>query len=463
MRRGRRRFRPRSRGPSFAVRLLVVAMGLVVVVGSGFVLDRAVGRRVPAASRNPLSSGAWFCPHGGSSSWKGWVVVTNPGRRPVDVRLTTFGSTGRTAERSFSIPAQRQMFTEVPVSDAGAATEVEYFGGWVGAASVVSGGKGHGLASSECQASSRKSWLLLDEPTGQSETGYAVVMNPFFAAAEFDVIIRTPRRTVRPSVLTPFVLSGRRSVAIKVNKYALEAPGEETVTVEIVARIGRVVAGSLGVVPGGIRSEGGIPPEKRWIMPAAASDPSTLSVVNPGTLVGTISVTAQEKSSEQPLFEQPRLRLAPGQVRAEDLGKVQGAGLVVSTDGSSIGAVAVTSGEKTDDTATIGGVHRSGRAWLVLPGSPPDGGRELLVLQNPARTAASVTLSYIGDAGPVTTNQGGSIQIPAGRTVTIEVPPGPTGEPVSVVVKAETGNVAAAETSYSSDDAGYAASLGVPM
>jgi hypothetical protein len=265
------------------VRIVVVVLTFAALGILGVFLDRTLGRSAAQISSSGLSSGAWFCPHGGGRSWRGWIVVGNPGDRPVSVRATTFGEGGQMAEQSFSVPSQAQVYRSVPVEEVGASTELEYFGGWVGASFVLSaGGEDSGLASSECQGSSRENWHVLDQPTGRSETAYTVVMNPFFAPAEFDVVIRTPRRTVRPSVLTPYILGPRRSVAIKINSFALEAPGEETVTVEINQRIGRVVAGSVGVVPEGIRAEGGVSSQKRWLIPARASDPSTLLLVNPG-------------------------------------------------------------------------------------------------------------------------------------------------------------------------------------
>lgn len=394
----------------------------------------------------------------------GWVVVANPGGRPVSVRATTFGEDGRVVEQSFTVPAQTQVYRKVPAEEAGASTEVEYFGGWVGASFVVSAGPDEpAIASSECRGSSAERWFVLDQPTGRSETAYAVVMNPFFGPAEFDVVIRTPRRTVRPSALTPYVLGPRRSVAIKINSYALEAPGEETVTVEINQRIGRMVAGSIGVVPDGIRAEAGVTGQKRWLIPGLASEPSTLLLVNPGALRASVSVIGEERASEQPLFEGKRLRLPPGGVNGKDLGDVENAGLVVeSRNGRQLTAAVVVEREDAD-SAAVGGVLRAEERWLVLPGTPPDGGRQLLILQNPARTEAAVRLRFIGPRGPFSGPAVGSVRVPGGRTVRIEMPTQAEGKPVTAVVEAESGTVVAAQASYSTDEKGYASSVGVPM
>ncbi len=451
--------------PRLVTRILVVALAFVVTGGLGVLLDRTVRRSGSGAvSSAEVTSGAWFCPHGGGPSWRGWVVVTNPGDGLVSVRATTFGEGGLLGEQSIRIPAQTQVYRTIPVGEAGAATEIEFFGGWVGASFVLSGGGDEsGVAASECQGTSRDDWFVMDQPTGRSEGAYTVVMNPFFGPAEFDVVIRTPRRTVRPGVLTPYVLGPRRSVALKINRFALEAPGEETVTVEINQRIGRVVAGSLGVVTDGIRTEGGVAGQKRWLIPARATEPSTLLLVNPGSLRAVLSVIAEERASEQPLFEGKRLRVQPGGVAGEDLGAVENASLVLeSTNGRQVATGVVVEAEEKD-SAAVGGVLRAEDAWLVLPGTPPDGGRQLLILQNPARTAASVRLSFIGPDGPFRGAETGSVQVPGGRTVETEIPAGPEGKPLTVVVRAERGTVVAAQTSYSGDDTGYASSVGLPM
>jgi uncharacterized protein DUF5719 len=461
----RRRIRGRWRRSRLVARSLVVGLAVAVVGGSGFLLDRTLGGgRLPSLPPRRVSSGTWFCAHGGSPGWQAWVVLANPGRRPVALRLTSFGENGELGQKQLSLPAQSEVYSEVPAGEAAASTEVEYFGGWVGAGAVMTAAKGKpGLAATECAPSSRGHWFLLDEPTGRSETGYAVVMNPFFAPAEFDVVIRTPRRSIRPSVLTPYVLGPRRSIAIKVNSYALEAPGEETITVEVTARIGRVVAGSLGIVPEGIRAESGVSTEKRLLLPAAASEPSTLALVNPGTIRAGLSVAAEESGSEQELFERPPLRVPSGGVLAEDLGKVKGAGLVVEvTNGRKIAASVVAEGTGKD-SATIGGVHRTDNKWMVLPGTPPEGGKEFLILQNPSRMEGSVRLSFLGPEGPFLASGMDSVRVPAGRTVQVEVPAGPSGKPLTVLVDAGRGTVVAAEASHTKSDVGYAVALGVPM
>ena len=122
-------------------RMLAVALLVVLVASSGIVLQRVVGvRAAPAGSAEASVSGTWFCPHGGDDGWQGWVTVTNPGSSVVRVRLTTYGEQGVMARSAFPVRPTRQVVRSVPASEPGASTEVEFFGGWVGASVTIRSG-----------------------------------------------------------------------------------------------------------------------------------------------------------------------------------------------------------------------------------------------------------------------------------------------------------------------------------
>src|SRR5262249_18764929 len=161
------------------------------------------------------------------------------------VRLTSLDASGSSAPATFAVPAGRQVYRSIPAGAAEAATMVEYFGGWVGAATVVQTPDG-ALATERCQSAPHPRWYLPDVTTAPGRTTYLVVMNPFDTNAEFDVAFRTEHRTVTPGSLTPQVLRPGRSVAIKVNSYVLGGPDEQTVSADVYPIIGRVVAGAFG-------------------------------------------------------------------------------------------------------------------------------------------------------------------------------------------------------------------------
>src|SRR5438093_786929 len=126
-----------DRPPGIRVRAVALLIVVAVLMGSGLVLDRAVGPK--GAAEGALSagpSGALYCPHGGHSGWQGWVVVTNPGQRRVRVRLTQLGKDGTRSVSTFAVGALRQVYRQVAADDPSDATQVEYFGGWVGAQAI---------------------------------------------------------------------------------------------------------------------------------------------------------------------------------------------------------------------------------------------------------------------------------------------------------------------------------------
>jgi hypothetical protein len=201
----------------------------VIVVVAGALLQRAVGvRAAPPATLESTRSGAWFCPHGGSTEWKGWVWLTNPGSVPVRVRLTTFGGNGVLERSSFEVPPGQETQRAVRADELGAATEVEYFGGWVGAATVVQTDAQPPSTSAErCEPQPSSRWFIADANTARGDTASVVLMNPFAQPAVFDVVIRTDKRPpVRPGSLSPLVLPARTSTAIQLGEFVLQAPAE---------------------------------------------------------------------------------------------------------------------------------------------------------------------------------------------------------------------------------------------
>jgi hypothetical protein len=437
-----------------------------VVAVSGFLLDRRGPRAARVGPLENTQTGAWFCPHGGTGGAKGWVVLANPGSGNVDARVTTFGKNGVRALSTLTVPAGHQVYRDVPATEPGASTEVEFFGGWIGAAAVIQGGTKSkpGLAGERCVPASRRTWFLPDQPTGRGEQGYAVVMNPFSTPAQFNVVIRTERRTINPSSLTPAVVPPRSSMSINLNDYALESPGQTTVTTEVIQQIGRVVAGSFAITTGSLRTEIGVPTlDHRWVVPGTdQSDSSDIQLMNPGSVRTDITVIRQGSTVQEVLSGEDGLSLAPGFVSTFVAERMGDAGLLVeSTNRGRIAVAGIMNGPGAD-TATIDGTASVARQWLVLPTLPATGGQGVLILQNPGREPVDVSIAAIGANGRLDLAGNGQRTIPAGRTVVVPLETA-SGVPVSAVVTAKDGTFVAAGASYVEDGAGFAATLGVPM
>jgi hypothetical protein len=449
----------------FRRRAIAVGLALVAVAGPAVALERVVGPR-EAASGAPegTASGAWFCPHGGGDGWKGWVVITNPGTAPVGVRLTSYGQNGVQSVATLSIGPERQVYRQVAADHPASATQVEYFRGWVGASAVLrAGGPSAPVAAARCAGGPARAWYLLDQSTGREESSFVTVMNPFAEEASFDVVITTERRDVRPKPLSPFVLRAHHSVAIRVNDHVLKGPGERTVAVLVLPRIGRVVAGGLVISDEGIRAEGAVSfPRARAIVPAAAySGPGELLVMNPSAAPADLLAVSEGPTAQRPVGGPGGISLAPGGVRTLEVEELPDAGVaVVATEGAAVAAAMRLTAK--GDLATIAGAARGSRSWLVLPTLPPSGGQSFLALENSGRDPARATIRLLGPNGPVAARLA-SISVPAGRTVTVSIPTTIEETPLSAIVTVAGGTLVASGASYSRAGSGYAATLGIPM
>jgi hypothetical protein len=447
------------------LRLASVALCVVVVGASGVFLDRAIGARSPgtAAGVAPLS-GAWYCPHGGTPGWQAWVVVTNPGSVTARVRLTHLTANGVRSTATFNVESLRQVYRPVPADDPSDVTTVEYFGGWVGAAVVVRSDAPAGLAAERCEAAPRRTSYLLDQPTGTDDVSYLVVMNPFSADAAFEVVIRTELRRLAPSVLSPFLLKAGTSVAIRLNDYALEGPGEHTVMAQVTQRVGRVVAGGFVRSAGGLRSEaGGAEPAQTTALPASGfvGQPE-LIVFNPQVDGADVSVLSSGRTGQRLVSGPGSLSLGPSEVKTLSFADFPGSGAVVQADNKEpiVATLRVTGPQ--GDPATVVGADPA-RAWLVLPTAPPSGGKALLVLQNPGRVGLRLSVQLIGSTGPVEAPRLSAVLLPPGRTLALGLGGLANGAPVTAVVRAEQGTFVASMASYGRQGAGYAVTLGLPM
>ncbi len=444
-----------------------MAILAALVGGTGFALQHGAGpREAPAGSAELSQSGAWFCPHGGGDGWRGWVAITNPNARPVRVRLTTFADRGERAGSTFEVPGMRQVYRAVPADGPSAATEVEYFDGWVGAAAVLEpetpGGR---IAAERCMAGPHQTWFVTDAETGRGATSYLVVMNPFSQDTAFDVTLQTDKRPgIRPGPLTPFVVPRGRSAALRLNDFLLEGPDEHVLAARVQVKIGRAVVGGLTVSSDGVRAEAAAPSSAvRWVIPAGRdAGSSTLDIFNPTNRRSDLSIVVQGDSRQRLVSGVEGLSIGAGQVSSLDPGASAGLGVVVeSTNQVPVVAARREVGEQ-GDLASMGGAAGGAAGWLVMPGLPPSGGRGLLLLENPGRTAVRVSLGFIGRTGPPRVAPAGSLTVPAGRMVVVDLSASTGSKPITVVVAARGGTIVAASASYSRGG-GYGATLGEPM
>ena len=178
----------------------------------------------------------------------------NPGQTDVTVRITTLSSKAPKDPTILTLPAGSELRQDTAGRDRGAATFVEYFGGWIAAGwTSVAGGADRGAAAEPCAPHASEIWYAADNTTQLGQDAYVVIMNPFAVPAVFDVaLFTTDRAPIRDSDLTDVSLRPHRSVAVRLNPYVAD---EEAVTAEVDVTSGRAAVASLGVTKGrGVRS-----------------------------------------------------------------------------------------------------------------------------------------------------------------------------------------------------------------
>jgi hypothetical protein len=447
--------------------LLAVATVAAVMVGSGIGLERAVGIRQPApGSPHSATTGGWFCPHGGGDGWRAWVAIANPNPEPVSIRITTFGRRGVRARLDDVVPGSTLVYRPVPARSGGEGTEVEYFGGWVGAGWVIQrSGEDSFLGGSRCADAPSPTWFLTDLPTARGQTARLELMNPFGEDATVGVVLRTDQRAaVRPGPLSPYVVPAGTSTEVRLNQFLLQAPGEKVVSAELEVQLGRVVAGAVTISGDGVATEVGEPREAtRWSVPGAAfAGGSTLSLLNAKGRRSDISVIAQSASQQRVLSGVDGLSLSRGEATAFAIADETAAGLFVeSMNKQPIAAGRRLFGTNAEPALVAGSPSPSAR-WLLLPTLPPRGGQATMVLQNPTREPVSVEIRLLGSSGSLfAANR--TLTVPAGRAVTVDLAQMAGTVPVSALVTATTGTVVVGGASYGPGGAGYAATLAVPV
>jgi hypothetical protein len=433
---------------------LAIAFVAIVVI-AGIAADR-VGVASPGDAPPPtVSSATWVCPHGGGDSWSASIVAMNPGDRDVDLRLTTFGRSKGAVTSDATVPASRQLVREVPVSDRGATTVVESFGGWVGVAWLVSSDDPAGLGAEPCAPTGGRRWLAGDAGTPQGDDAFLVVANPYDVDAIVDVaLFSADRAPIRPEPWTDLEIGAGRSLALPVNR---AAEGEEALLADVTAQVGRVAVGSYVIGrEGGIRSALG-----SLDAAAGAVELPVAGGAGPTRLVIGVPSEAETRFDATLLTREPP-QAAGGLTDGEQAGPTARAYEVVTGGPSSVhvriesgGLVATlrAEGRAVDDGATAGSLAPAS-AWVVPSTVLGEPSFPAMVLVNPGTRDASVTLRHLpGIDGDVGDEE--QVAVPAGAAIAVPRAFLAAAPDAAVSVRAEGGQIVALGASTSLGIQGY--------
>jgi hypothetical protein len=444
---------------------LFALASVVFLVAALIGLDRTGAKSPAPLAAGTAPSGAWVCPHGGASELTVALYLANPGAATVTARITRLGADAPGSPESYEVPPGNTLRIEQVPEDRGAATYIEYFGGWIAAGWVSF--TDEGVAAEPCAADAARAWYLADGTTQLGEEAYVVVANPFDAPAVVDAVLYTADRApIRDSEWTDLVLQARRSMALHLNT---KVEGEPVVAVSLEVTVGRVVAASLGVSDRTkVRSAlGWTEPATDAIFPLMQGSGQTELVVL-STSEGSIRFGATALSEDQPrpaggLTEQEHGPLAarayaipvdPGPVAIQ---------LFTLEDAPVVGALRAL-GPGEDLGATAGAVAPS-ESWILLPAVTRSSSSPGAVLVNDgdADVVATVEILPRGDgtaAAPVT------VAVPAHAAAAVPPEFWASAPSAALLIRAQGGPLVALAASTSrgkgSDDA-FALSVGVPI
>ncbi|MEX0832707.1 MAG: DUF5719 family protein [Actinomycetota bacterium] len=451
-------------GSPMKMRAILALFVVVASAGAAIGLERLGSKApgdLPPSERS--ATGGWFCPHGGGKDWNVTLQVANPGDEAVRVRTTTFAEDGVSEVPNLvSVEPGANREISVPSTDKAASSFIEYFGGWVGAAWVTE--TDSGVAAEPCLADVADALFLPDGTTERGENAFVVVVNPFDIDAVFNLtILREGDEPVTLDDWTGFVLKPRHSVLFHLNEAALGAP---TAAAKLDVSLGRVAAASIGTASGGgIRSAIGIlgPPPARSIMSGGSDTGETQVII--------ANSTRNRGRFEVRIVGSEKGRVLPEQARKLDARSAHSfpfvtegpSGIDVRGQAGFGVAAARRSFSGQGDRGATSGVAAPASDWLVLPAGLKGPLEPRLVISNPGEEEAEVTVTLLGESGPLQDPGPETFRVGPGRTAVLPSKITEKAPRAAALVEASSGEVVASFATYSANRNGYAVSAGLPI
>ena len=441
---------------------LFALASVVFLVGAMAWLDRT-GARAPAPlAPGTAASGAWFCPHGGRSDLSVALYLANPGSATVRARVTKLDSGPAEPPESYDVPAGSTLRIDQVPEDRGAATYVEYFGGWIGAGWVAF--TDGGVAAEPCAADAAPRWFLADGTTQLGEDAYVIVANPFAVSAVMNVVLYTSDGApIRNSDWTDLVIPARRSTALHLNTMS---KGESVVGVALQVSVGRVAAASLGVSDRTkVRSAlGWTEPTTEATFPLMqGSGQAELLLLSTGGESIRFGATALSEGQPSPAGGLTEQEHGPAAARAYAIPVEPGPAairLFTLEDARVVGALRARG--PGEDLGATGGAVAASDSWLVLPAVSRVLSTPGAVLVNDGDADVVATVQLLPPEGgtaaaPVT------VHVPAHSAAAVPPDFWASAPGAAMLVRSDDGPLVALAASTSGDAGAFALSMGVPL
>jgi hypothetical protein len=441
----------------------LASVGLIVT--AMLWLDR-IGPDAPAAAEaGTAPSGAWICPHAGGSGLSVALFLANPGATTVTARVTQLGAKAAPEPTAYDVPAGSTVRLNLPPGDRGAATYVEFFGGWIGAGWVSF--TDDGVAAEPCAADASTRWYLADGSTELSgEDSYVVVTNPFSGPAVLDVVLyRADLPPVRHSHWTDLVVPARRSIALHLNA---RLKGEPVVATTLEVSVGRVAAASFVVSDRTtVRSALGWPElATGGVFPSMnGSEQAELLLLSTARRSIRFGATVLSQDQPRPASGLTEQEHGPAAARAYAIPAEAGPTAIrlFTLEGAPVAGALRALGPGEDLGATAGAVAPSD-GWLVFPASAQIPAEPGAVLVNDGDVDVVATVELLPQEGS-TAGVSVTVRVPAHAAAAVPPELWAAAPGSAMLIRADGPLVAlAATTSRGSPGSdAFALSMGVPF
>jgi len=433
--------------------LAVLAVG-VVAVGRFATADtpeptEPLGRLTPTAAAADAPAQTWFCA-AGSAEGSGGVAeqtaaITNTTDTPRTATVTALTDAGATATSTVVLPPQSR--TPVRSSDlvtaAWASLLVEVDGGGVAVDHNLSGP--FGTTGGPCASASSASWYFPATTTLFGVRSLVALFNPYAERAVLDIVAETDEGVREPGEYAGLVVEPR---SVRVVDIAEVITVRDQLSLTITARAGLVVAEQLQVatdeaeLPTSLAVTLGAPtPQPAWYFPLGAPVGDGVTqrfvVFNPTDTPAEVDVQLLVSDPDAGFIEPFAVSVRAGQYTVVDLADDERvptdvplgayvetrndvpvvAARVVQSTGDAEGAVAA--GVRGPGRSVSVGVPLVATGWVVPVGATTTAGARLGITNLGLRDAeVEVTLLRNGTATPL---DDGSVSVPAGRRVEVDL------------------------------------------
>jgi hypothetical protein len=463
-----------------------VLVVLALLLAAGGIADRAhrdppprepVHAVGPRAAPATATSSVWFCTGAHArldGQAVGTVMVANLARSQLTGTVTVVPDRGPSRSVPIEIPASGRAgvrLADVLTADHASAL-VELDGGAAVAELVTIGPQGD--SATPCASAASDKWYFAEGATTIDATEILMVFNPFPEDALVDMSFATESGRVVPQGLTGLVVDGRGMRAVSVGDAVRR---EATVATTVSSRVGRLVVARLqlfdgtGAIPRrGVALTLGAPATSaQWYFPEGyVSDGVTerIQVYNP---TGRESRIAIEVLLDQGAADPVELTV-PARNRvtfvANDEPRVPKnlghAAIVRVLNG--VDVVAERTVEASPPATLTGvaitlGATRPDPRWALAAGAPDSALEEYLVVLNPGRAPARVTVTALADGRRVVAPALRRLRVPAGARLVVRVTDS-IERPVPPLLVESTGAVVVERDLYRAQ--GRAMAMGIP-